>query len=109
MANPVADAEGSELGKITVVENENKMAGLVPQALAKLFPITFASDFSSSNLNVGRSLPEVGGSGTLFMKLGSPPSAQRGSICAAVKPAAISAAPFRKSRRCEFNMTAPLK
>ena len=38
--------------------------------------MTLPSDFSSSNLNVGNSLPESSGSGTLFMKLGSPASAR---------------------------------
>src|SRR5689334_15386518 len=37
--------------------------------------MTLPADFSSANLNVGSSLPARSGSGTLFMKLGSPPTA----------------------------------
>ena len=38
------------------------------------------SDFSSSNLKVGSSLPDVTGSGTLFWKLSSPPSELMGIV-----------------------------
>jgi hypothetical protein len=40
--------------------------------LTELLPKIFPADFSNSNLNVGSSLPDRSGSGTLFMKLGSP-------------------------------------
>ena len=36
-------------------------------SLPKLPPMTLPSDFSSANLNVGSSLPESKGSGTLFL------------------------------------------
>ena len=40
--------------------------------LTELLPKIFPADFSSSNLNVGSSLPDRSGSGTLFMNFGSP-------------------------------------
>ena len=33
MADPVRDAEGAELGKVSVVENEDKVAGLATETL----------------------------------------------------------------------------
>src|SRR5437588_9524613 len=71
---------------------------------AKLRPTTFAFDFSRANLKVGSSLPETRGSGTLFMKLGSPASARRVPARATVTPAANAAAPVRKSRRWKSDM-----
>jgi hypothetical protein len=68
-------------------------------SLATLLPITFASDFSSSNLKVGNSFPESRMSGTLFMKLGSPASARLVPTRESVVAAARAAAPVRKSRR----------
>src|SRR4051812_17339200 len=56
--------------------------------------MTLPSDFSSSNLNVGSSLPDRSGSGTLFEKLGSPAAAGF-----APPAAAASAAAARKSLR----------
>src|ERR1700730_3899170 len=73
-------------------------------SLAVLLPITFAFDFSRANLKVGRSLPDRSGSGTLFMKLGSPASACLAPVRAAVTPAENAAAPFRKSRRWRSDM-----
>src|SRR6478736_8478814 len=49
-------------------------------SLPKLLPITLPSDFSSANLKVGNSLPDRSGSGTLFMKLGSPAPAGCGPL-----------------------------
>src|SRR6516165_12178819 len=62
--------------------------------------MTFPSDFSRANLKVGRSSPERSGSGTLFMKLGSPAAAG----FAAATAAAASAEPIRTSRRCTLDM-----
>ena len=31
VAQPVGDAEGAELGKVTIVENQDEVAGLVPR------------------------------------------------------------------------------
>src|SRR5207247_2518800 len=73
-------------------------------SLAVLLPITRPFDFSRANLKVGNSLPETRGSGTLFMKLGSPASARRLPARAAVTPAANAAAPVRKFRRWKFDM-----
>src|SRR5262245_13443878 len=67
----------------------------------------FPLDFSRANLNVGSFLPETRGSGTLFMKLGSPASAWRALVRAAVTPAANAAVPLRKSRRWSSDMGAP--
>ena len=65
--------------------------------------MTLPVDFSSANLNVGNSLPDSTGSGTLFMKLGSPPAATRVAIVAVVA-AASAAAPERNSRRWKSDM-----
>src|SRR5262249_780052 len=62
--------------------------------------MTFPSDFSRANLKVGRSSPERSGSGTLFMKLGSPAAAG----FAAATAAAASAEPIRTSRRCTLDI-----
>src|SRR5262249_42727254 len=64
-------------------------------------------DFSRAYLKLGSSLPETSGSGTLFMKLGSPACARRVLVRAAVTPAANAAAPFRKSRRWNSGMESP--
>ena len=77
-------------------------------SLPKLPPITLPSDFSSSNLKVGNSLPASSGSGTLFMKLGSPASARLVPTRVAVVAAANAAAPVRKSRRWKLDMGSPL-
>ena len=61
--------------------------------------MTLPVDFSSANLNVGSSLPESSGSGTLFMKLVSPPSARPLATIAVVAAAAAAAA--KNSRRWE--------
>ena len=68
-----------------------------------LLPITFASDFSSSNLNVGSSLPESKGSGTLFLN-------GKSSSAAAVKPAKLAAAAAEpmNPRRESSDMVSPL-
>jgi hypothetical protein len=68
-------------------------------SLAVLLPVTFAFDFSRANLKDGSSLPERSGSGTLFVKLGSPPSTRPVPARAAVVAAAMAAAPVRKSLR----------
>src|SRR6185436_12189285 len=68
--------------------------------------MTLPSDFSSANLKVGRSLPASVGSGTLFMKLGSPPAAGVAEPSAASE--AIPAA-ARNSRRCGSDMAALLR
>src|SRR5260370_34273164 len=67
-------------------------------SLAVLAPITFAFDFSRANLNVGSSLPARSGSGTLFMKLGSPAATRLVSIRAAVVAAAVAYPLDGKSR-----------
>src|SRR6476620_5355018 len=59
--------------------------------------MTLPSDFSNANLKVGRSLPASVGSGTLFMKLGSPPAAGRAVASAANETVPAAA---KKSRRC---------
>src|SRR5689334_10493725 len=64
--------------------------------------MTLPSDFSRANLNVGRSLPDKAGSGTLFMKLGSPATA--GCAPPIVASEAIPAAATRNSRRCGSDM-----
>lgn len=71
-------------------------------SLPKLPPITLPCDFSSANLKVGNSLPERSGSGTLFMKLGSPAAAGCEALSAA--SAATPAAATRKSRRSGSDM-----
>jgi len=71
-------------------------------------PITFPpDDFSRANLKVGSSLPDTSGSGTLFMKLGSPASAvlEPSRTAAAANPAV----PARKSRRCRSDIVCFLK
>src|SRR5438445_809336 len=60
--------------------------------------MTLPSDFSSANLKVGNSLPARMGSGTLFMKFGSPAAADFGSVSVAVIAAANPAAAAMKSR-----------
>src|SRR2546423_1838576 len=71
-------------------------------------PITFPpGDFSRANLNVGSSLPDTSGSGTLFVKLGSPPSTRPELARAAVVAAAIAAAPVKKSRRWRLDIGSP--
>src|SRR5262249_35691145 len=72
----------------------------------KLLPITFPTDFSRANLKVGNSLPDSKGSGTLFMKLGSPAAACPAPPRAAVA-AASAAAPVRKSLRSRLDMESP--
>ena len=71
-------------------------------SLPKLLPMTLPSDFSSANLKVGSSLPDRSGSGTLFMKLGSPASAACDplNVASAAMPAAVT----RNSRRCGSDM-----
>src|SRR4051794_25037177 len=59
--------------------------------------MTLPSDFSSANLKVGRSLPASVGSGTLFMKLGSPPAAGVAEPSAASETMPAAA---RNARRC---------
>src|SRR5882757_1551529 len=76
-------------------------------SLPKLLPITLPADFSSANLNVGRSLPERAGSGTLFIKLGSPAAA--GCAPLSVASEAIPAAAAKNSRRCGSDMVASKK
>jgi hypothetical protein len=66
---------------------------------AVFLPMTLALDFSRENLKVGSSFWESSGSGTLFMKLGSPARAFPAEARAAVTPAANAAVPVRKSRR----------
>src|SRR5437879_3947215 len=72
----------------------------------ELLPITLPSDFSSANLKVGRSLSDSTGSGTLFMKLGSPAAA--GCTPLSVASEAIPAA-VKNSRRCGSDMVASKK
>ena len=67
-------------------------------SFAEFSPITFPLDFSRANLKVGSSLPETRGSGTLFMKLGSPAATRPAPPRTAVA-AANAAARVRKSRR----------
>src|SRR5947209_2486597 len=69
-----------------------------------LVPTTRPRDRSRANLNVGSVLLVNSGSGTLFMKLGSPASARPRVARPAVIPAANAAAPVRKSRRCKSDM-----
>src|SRR5438105_4960711 len=66
---------------------------------AVFLPITFGLDFSRAYLKVGSSLPASTGSGTLFMKLGSPASAHRDAASEEVTAAANAAAPDKNSRR----------
>src|SRR5438270_3511575 len=67
--------------------------------------MTLPSDFSKANLKVGRSLPASVGSGTLFMKLGSPPAAgvAEPSADSEAMPAAA-----RNFRRCGSDMVLSL-
>src|SRR5262249_9790884 len=70
-------------------------------SLPELPPMTFPSDFSSANLKVGSSFSDKAGSGTLFMKLGSPAAAG----CAAARAvAARPAVATSTSRRCMSDM-----
>src|SRR5262249_15715871 len=62
--------------------------------------MTFPWDFSRANLKVGRSSPERSGSGTWFMKLGSP--AAPGFVGG--KGGEASGEPIRTSRRCTFDI-----
>jgi hypothetical protein len=71
-------------------------------SLPELLPITLPSDFSSANLKVGKSLSDSAGSGTLFMKLGSPAMAGRAE--ASVASEAMAAALAKNSRRCGSDM-----
>src|SRR3954462_15927741 len=68
--------------------------------------MTLPSDFSSANLKVGRSLPASVGSGTLFMKLGSPPAAGWAPPSAASEAMPAAA---RNSRRCGSDMMLSLR
>src|SRR5260370_36763136 len=80
-----------------------------PASVEMLLPITrLTFDFSRLNLKVGSSLPDRSGSGTLFMKLGSPASTRLVPTRAAVGAAAHPAAPVRKSRRWQPGMESPL-
>src|SRR5579871_3084254 len=76
-------------------------------SLAVFLPVTRPLDFSRENLKFGSSLPENRGSGTLFMKLGSPAWARPVAARAAVTPAANAAVPFRKSRRWISDIGSP--
>ena len=76
-------------------------------SLAVLLPITFAFDLSRANLNVGSSLPDRSGSGTLFMKLESPAATRLVPTRAAVVAAVNAAAAVRKSRRWKSDMESP--
>src|SRR5215831_17078704 len=77
---------------------------LTVASFPELWPMTFPSDFSRANLNVGSSSPERAGSGTLFMKLGSPASAGFAAVKAAVAKPAV---PTRTSRRRTSDMALP--
>src|SRR5271154_4935665 len=58
-------------------------------SLPKLPPMTLPWDFSKANLNVGSSLPESSGSGTLFLKgksVTSTPCHIAGLLCALKQP-----------------------
>src|SRR6266850_678562 len=67
--------------------------------------MTLPSDFSSANLKVGRSLADSVGSGTLFMKLGSPPAAGVAEPSAASEAMPAAA---RNARRCGSDMVLSL-
>src|SRR5262245_41491684 len=71
-------------------------------SLPKLLPITLPCDFSSANLKVGSSFSESWGSGTLFMKDGSPAAA----CCVPLNVASVAmpAAAVKNSRRCGSDM-----
>src|SRR5437899_11160522 len=67
--------------------------------------MTLPSDFSSANLKVGRSLPASVVSGTLFMKLGSPPAAGVAEPSAASETMPAAA---KNARRCGSDMVLSL-
>ena len=87
-----APAKDLEMGKLIAVA-----------ALTELPPLTLPFCFSSWNLNVGSSLPEVTGSGRLFMKETSPAFALFQESSQARKPTPRKPAMLpKKVRRLEI-------
>jgi hypothetical protein len=76
-------------------------------SLPKLPPITFPCDASSANLKVGSSFLLSSGSGTLFIKLGSPNAMRPVPANPVDAAAATAAAPVRKLLRSMVDIRAP--